>query len=267
MVNNILIVPVGLEKDRILESVQKIPINKIYLLTDTNLIEKEPETLNFLKKITKKFFNDIQKIWGPVFGNNLKLINVSLSDLEIVIEIVGKIIKSEIDNDLECKIFINISTATKIFAVICSQIASIFPKNVIPFYLGTQNYLFPYEKDKEVSEALTDSNEFIKHGLTTKPYTMVEIPVLPIIELNQIARQILNELAKKQNRTKKFNIKNLSELLGYNYEKQSDRKKITYWCSQLSKGLFLTMIPQPKGYEIQITSAGCVFMKLIKILN
>ncbi len=257
--SDILIAPVGLEFDRVIESVQFVAVTKIYLLRDTESKnnQKEPELLEF----TNKFFNKIHDRWKSFYKKKLITVEIDFTNLDRIIETISTIIIEELSIDKACRIYVNISTTTKLFGVILCNIASFYPRNIIPFYLSTSNYLLP----KIISQKC-DIKEFEEHGLTKGPYKMVEIPVLPHIEIKPIAKQILKALYRADE-YQSFNFHQITEKLGYNYNEQKDRQKVSYWVKKLEEYYFIADRREKNRHNVRITDKGVLFVKLFRFLK
>lgn len=257
---DILIIHVGLEVDRVVESVQFVPATRIYLLKDGDIENKKSPSL---KKYTHKFFNDIIAVWQPSYRNKLDCDNeVDSTNIDDLIETLSEIIIKEIELSEGCKIYINISTSTKLFSQVACNIASLFPQNIIPFYLSTSNYLIT-----EVIDNKNKISEFEEHGLTKGPYNIVKVPVLPYIELNQLAKEILYELIHEERVNKTYNLHQIANFLDYNYDDQKDRQKISYWVRRLGDLFFVEISKSGVKYIVKISETGILFMKLLISLN
>lgn len=257
--SDVLIAPVGLEYDRVIESVQFVPITKIYLLKDTESEnnQKEPVLLEY----TNKFFNKIYNGWESFFKKKIEPLETDFTNIDRIINTISQIVLKEIINSKACKIYINIASATKLFGVISCNIASFFPRNIIPFYLSTSNYLLPY-----IIEQKCDIEEFEEHGLTKGPYNMVQIPVLPHVEINSIAKKILNKLYDAD-KNESYDLHQITEMLGLQYEKQKDRQKISYWVKRLEEYYFIDDRREKNRHNVQISDKGILFVKLLRALK
>lgn len=257
--SDVLIAPVGLEYDRVIESVQFVPITKIYLLKDTESEnnQKEPVLLEY----TNKFFNKIYNGWESFFKKKIEPLETDFTNIDRIINTISQIVLKEIINSKACKIYINIASATKLFGVISCNIASFFPRNIIPFYLSTSNYLLPY-----IIEQKCDIEEFEEHGLTKGPYNMVQIPVLPHVEINSIAKKILNKLYDAD-KNESYDLHQITEMLGLKYEKQKDRQKISYWVKRLEEYYFIDDRREKNRHNVQISDKGILFVKLLRALK
>ncbi len=257
--SDILIVPVGLESDRVIESVQFVPITKIYILQDTDSEDNQKEPL--LLKYTDKFFKKILDRWKLFYKKKLEPMETDFTNQDRIIDTISTIVLKEIKKNKACKIYINISTSTKLFGVIICNISSFFPRNIIPFYLSTSNYLLPH-----IIEQKCTIEEFEEHGLTKGPYSMVQIPVLPHIEIKSVAKQILNEIYDA-NKNESYNLHQITEKLGLNYGEQKYRQKISYWVKKLEEYYFITDEREGNHHNVKISDKGRLFVKLIRALK
>ncbi len=257
--------PIGLEFDRVIESVQFVPITKIYILRDVDLQTHQKKKA--LLKYTDYFFEKIHETWTPLFKNNLILKEIDVTNQDAIINILGQIILNEINQSQFCKIYVNVSTSTKLFGIIACNIASFFPQNIIPFYLSTSNYLFT-----NIVEGKGDLKEFRKHGLTKGPYGLIQVPILPNIKLNKVAKNILYKISenleeKNDNVKKSYNLREIADLLNLEYTDQSVRQKISYWIKKLQNLYFINDTFDGNRHNIMITRPGILFIKLLKALN
>src|SRR4030042_870429 len=213
---NILIVPVGLELDRILESISFVPVSKSILLSDVikELPSKNRDKSPNLTRWLKDFYKKIVDLWEPSYKTNLIKCGVNLTDSSEVIKILCKIIKNEITTTPDCKIFINISTGTKLFAIIACEIAAFYAKNIVPFYLIASDYTYPAVLDSMGLE------EFQTHGIAKGPFTLVKVPVLPRVDIPSIASKILKELATLQRQNSVANMRDITQKIGLDYKTQ-----------------------------------------------
>ena len=111
-----------------------------------------------------------------------------LIELEPIIQELCKIIKDEIINYNVDKIWINISTSTKLFVSAAMYVGSLLPDKIKLFYIDASNYtvndLFNPEMSKEEIK-----NNFEEKGITYKEdgesYKSVDVPSYPFELLSE----------------------------------------------------------------------------------
>jgi len=197
----LMIVPVGLEVARIIEGFTPYAINILYLITN-------PEN-NSEGKTTDK--NDEKKKLSPVQKYTLKfakMIKRKFEDSYLIVEfkyaalnsfyecynILDEIYKEEIVTNKLKHIFINVSTASKAFALSAYVFALIHFNIVTVFYMKASKYLILEYLEKDVSTKELET-EFLKNGLTKGPYIIEEIPTFPILEFSQDEKTLIKILA------------------------------------------------------------------------
>ncbi len=99
-------------------------------------------------------------------------------------DILDKIYKEEITTNKLKHIFINVSTASKAFALSAYVFALIHFNMVTVFYMKASKYLILEYLEKDVSTKELET-EFLKNGLTKGPYKIEEIPTFPILEFSE----------------------------------------------------------------------------------
>lgn len=115
------------------------------------------------------------------------------------INVLEEIFKEEKEINRFKEIFINISTASKAFALAAYIFGLFHPQITKIFYMKTSNYiLLDYLEDnnKSISNLM---DEFIEYGLTKGPYKIDEIPLLPIFKFSSNEKVFIKTLSKKKN--------------------------------------------------------------------
>ena len=196
-----MIVPVGLEVARIIEGFTPYAINVLYLITNpesnsegntTNVNDKKKK-LSSVQKYTLKFAKMIKR----KFEDSYLIVEFKYAALNSFYEcynILDDIYKEEIATNKLKHIFINVSTASKAFALSAYVFALIHFNIVTIFYMKASKYLILeyLEKDGSIKELET---EFLKNGLTKGPYEIEEIPTFPILEFSQDEKTLIKILA------------------------------------------------------------------------
>ena len=188
------ICPVGFEYERVIEGVNKYPSNVIYLLKSYKRLDNANQSTKKMIKIAETFVNSLKehfestKICSPV------IVKTNITKLEDMIKELCKIIKEELEKDVS-QIFINISTANKLFVSAAMYVGSFFPEKIKLFYLSASDYIINdliYDEIKSIPEFIAKFNE---KGMTYKrnenSYEIVKVPTYPI-DLN-----LLKENKKK----------------------------------------------------------------------
>jgi len=191
----VMIVPVGLEKDRIVNGCTAYAINIVYLLNnDFDKYEKKKPpiilqyTLNYSKAVSE-IFKNTQRI--------MKTKKTRLNSFIDCITVLNEIYTEENKSNKLKEIFINISTATKAFSLAAYIFALFHPRLVTVFYMKTTNYILLEYLEDESLDINDLREEFRKTGLTKGPYDIDEIPLLPIINFTETEKIFIQILSKK----------------------------------------------------------------------
>jgi hypothetical protein len=199
----IMIVPIGLEKDRIIEGFLKYPVNVIYFLHNSKrddkleiLLSKHPQSTAGVYNYSELFFNKIKEEFKRDFmeyhDNNIRLNSFSES-----ISILNQIFDWETKKENFTHIYINISTASKIFAIAAYIFSCYHQEKCTPFYLDTDTYVILNHLDTDSSiQELRDN--FLDCGLTSGPYCVQELPLIPIQKFNKFELKIALLLIKQE---------------------------------------------------------------------
>jgi len=268
----ILIVPVGLELDRIVLSPQFVSVNEIYLITDKpGLKNDESDTTGKSKSLTdftNQFCQDVKNIWAPIYQEKIHTKEIDITDQNEIIDVLSAIINDETEKSIATTFYINVSTSTKLFGIIACHVASFLPGRIIPFYLSTSHYIITeLVNEDKIDERKQKISDFKKHGLTTGPYTLIEIPVLPIMKPKEIGITILEALMNQDTKGSPVNLEEILSLMKVSRENENYRIKTSFWAKKLRDLNFITMIKQGRDYRIQITNTGKLFYKLSKSLE
>ena len=200
MVRIVQIAPVGFEYDRIIEGVTEHPCNIIYLLKSYKEIKDDTDPDKRMIEIAEKFVNDLEhhfkesKFCHPIVKKTI------LIELEPIIEELCKIIQDEIEEKNAEKIWINISTSTKLFVSAAMYVGSFKPEFVRLFYIDASNYttvneLFnPKKTRKQIKE------KFEQCGITYKKseesYRNIDVPLYPTAILAEQKKDVLKALKR-----------------------------------------------------------------------
>lgn len=188
---NILIVPIGLEVSRVIEGCKSYPVNVIYLLYNPS---KGNE-----KYAVEQFSHQFANLVKTKIRTSFNLIEEEKVNLGRFYESFGKlqeIYQKEQKTGLLNNIYINISTASKVFATAASLFASLHSENCIIFYLKTNNYvLLEYLAKKGKSKGELET-KFKETGLTKGPFTIEEIPILPVTWFKDEEAKVLQVIAQ-----------------------------------------------------------------------
>ena len=193
------IAPVGFEYDRIIEGVVYHPCNVIYLLKSYKPMEKESDPDKTMIEIAEKFVINLNthfintKICKPIVKEAI------LIELEPIVEELCKIIKDELEIYNADKIWINISTSTKLIVSAAMYVGSFLPEKISLFYIDASNYtvndLFNPKMTKEDIK-----KSFEEKGITYKKdgesYKYVDVPSYPFEILSEPKKNFLKALKK-----------------------------------------------------------------------
>ncbi|UYP46501.1 hypothetical protein NEF87_002786 [Candidatus Lokiarchaeum ossiferum] len=183
---NILIVPIGLEIDRVIAGCKLYPINVIYLLhnplVDSTKFAVERYSSYFAKEVKNRIGSSFNKIEEEI--TNLGSFHDSLTCLNRIMKLEEKIERLG-------HIYINISTASKTFAMAAYLFASRKPELFTLFYLQSNKYILLEHFNKENSSLDKLEEEFRKSGLTQGDFEVEEIPILKTEWFNKEEAEIL----------------------------------------------------------------------------
>ncbi|UYP46394.1 hypothetical protein NEF87_002679 [Candidatus Lokiarchaeum ossiferum] len=196
---NILVVPIGLENERVVKSCQIYPVNVIYLLKsnfESNSDHKEKNSSQWgIEQYSKTIASEVIKKFENTFFE-IQPKNCHLGSLPSTISILNDIYEIEQKKGKLNKIYINISTASKLFAIGAYIFASQFPDICKLFYLATNNYLLLEHLKSEKGDLEKLKTEFRKFGLTKGPFKVVNIPILKSDPFSTDEKRLINYLAQ-----------------------------------------------------------------------
>lgn len=203
----VMIVPVGLEVARIIEGFTPYAINVLYLITnpennsdgkktnvnDKNNEKKKDKKISSVQKYTLKFADMIKQ----KFKDSYLIVEFRYTALNSFYEcynILDEIYNEEVTSNKLKHIFINVSTASKAFALSAYIFALLHFNIVTVFYMKASKYLILEYLEKDVSTKEMET-EFLKNGLTKGPYQIEEIPTFPMLEFSQDEKNLIKILA------------------------------------------------------------------------
>ncbi|MBA7573892.1 hypothetical protein ES708_15693 [subsurface metagenome] len=192
----VMIVPVGLEKDRIVEGCTAYPINVLYLINNPKKIKNKKAvyeySLIFSKAILDKFNNSHICIFQE---------EAPLNSFIGCTSALNRIFVKEKQQKNLSHIYINVATASKSFALAAYVFALFHPDLVTVFYLKTSEYIILdyLEKEPGNNGSLKQlKEEFLASGLTKGPYKIDEIPLFPIIHFSTKQIELIKCLASQE---------------------------------------------------------------------
>lgn len=203
-----MIVPIGLEKKRVIFGCKLYPINVVYLLHNPIKVQSDstqsnalPGVIKYSEDFAKGFKKEIKDDFTEILDEEAELNSFSSS-----IRTLNKIYSNELEKPNFSHIYINISTASKAFAIAAYVFGCNNSENVTLFYLKTKQYiLLDYlEKDSSIVEL---RKKFLECGLTDGPYESIVIPLIRTVKYTENELKLMKTLAKKP----KFN--SLKELI------------------------------------------------------
>ncbi len=218
----VMIVPVGLEKARIMEGCTTYAVNVIYLIRsrfsgDIHRDQKIPGVSRYSLQFAKEVKENLEK--SPYI---IKEEQAELNSVEDSIQTLNKIYENEQRTGLLKKILINVSTASKAFAIAAYIFGLYHPKKTKIFYAKTQRYILLDHLEDDANKKL--KIEFEKYGLTQGTYDIEEIPLVPVRGYNTQEKELLKYLADKEE------FKSITDILNGFYGEtagEKDRIKLT----------------------------------------
>ena len=271
----IQICPVGFEYERVIEGVNKFPSNVIYLLKSYKRLEDSTQSTKKMVEIAESFVNSLKqhfestKICSPV------VVKTNITKLEDMIRELCIIIKKELEKDVS-QIFINNSTANKLFASAAMYVASFYPDKIKIFYLSASDYIINdliYEDITSISEFIA---KFNKKGMTYKKnensYKIVQVPSYPI-DLNLLKekkKKILISI-RKLSETSKNEWVSLMRILGDIQKEDPHDKKIkmryhNHFKYLKQRGFIKEKIPIKEKY-FKLTKQGEILALILTYLS
>lgn len=173
---NVLIVPIGLERDRVIQSYRVFPANIIYLLYSSSNQKDHVGVDYYSDFFRESVYKELKEKFLEV-----QIERCNFGSFEDSIRIINDIYQKEAKSNVLNRIFINISTASKIFAISSYIFASQHDQFTELFYMATSSYtLLDHLKFQGSKEDL--KKDFLEHGLTKGPYQIIRIPVLKTIQ-------------------------------------------------------------------------------------
>ena len=174
----IMVVPVGLEKSRVLYGSRLYAVNFVYLLhnpIEENINEKKNLQSGILR-YSQKFAQDAQKNMHDKFVQ-INPMAADLGHFDSCIGCLKDIFTKELNADDACQFYLNISTASKAFAIAAYLVACLYPNNSKVFYLRSKNYIFLDYLDDDNAKMEELRERFLSEGLTTEPYEVEEYQI------------------------------------------------------------------------------------------
>jgi len=192
----VMIVPVGLERERIVKGCTAYAVNVVYLINNPKLTKEDKDipavykySLDFSTSIAEEF----RKTYRIIITKETKL-----NSFYECITLLNEIYKDEEQTGKLKEIFVNISTASKAFAL-GAYIFALFHSDITTiFYLETDKYILLNHLQDEEGSIQELKNDFKQFGLTRGPYYVDEIPLLPVLDFSSIEKDFIKILAKKE---------------------------------------------------------------------
>ncbi len=212
-----MIVPVGLEKERVSYGCKIYPVNVVYLLCNPKPSAPDTGLFEYTNHFAKEVKKDIKNSFRETLVEDVKL-NSYIESLKVLNFIFEKEFRSKSRLN---KIYINVSTASKNFALAAYTFACQHPDLCKIFYLKTNRYILleyiqKYLDDPEGLKRL--KKKFLDKGLTEGDengnYIVEEIPLIRTIQFKEEEISILKVLVNVEER-EIGSIKGLMKLLGF----------------------------------------------------
>ena len=263
----VMISPVGLEKDRVLAGLKHFGITSIYLIQS---IEKHGVGKR-LAETVRSFASELKDYLLKIM-ESIEIEEVNITDLQDCLRILSEIIKEEKKNKVK-KIYINISTSSKIFAVAAIYIAGLDPFFIIPFYVKTSNYLIQdfmeilenqdkFNGQQEIFNKLIEiKRSFEKSGWTTGEYDVSVIPALPFKNFSDFQKDIFKEISKNKNKCQLQDL--MKHLKSEEIKERSFRSKLSYALRDLLDYGIVKKKREGRQKYLILTEIGQIFNKYL----
>lgn len=255
-----MICPVGLEFDRVAAG-RKYPVNFLHIVhSKPGERGVDGEATIFANKVIKTAFSPYKEWITDVL------------DLRECIKTLKEIVEEEKDAK---RIYINVGTCSKIFAIAAIYVASLEPNRITLFYPKADVYIVmdviktikdalegEFEKHKKDLEELVELYE--SHGWTMcnqskgkgfYDFDIIDVPIIPFKPLGRLQKRILTELYEKES----FN--SISDLIMALGKKRFSEQSVSRALRQL-QGLGLVEVLGTKREKTpRITLAGNVYVE------
>ncbi|MBN1215551.1 MAG: hypothetical protein JXA99_08905 [Candidatus Lokiarchaeota archaeon] len=262
-----MIAPVGLEKDRVLAGFKKFGVTDVYLIQSEPKQNSEKPLADNVRKFAQEIKEYLEKIM-----NFVSIKETNITDLKSCLSLLKRIVTKECENNVN-KIYINISTSSKIFAIASIYIAGLYPNLIIPFYVKTTNYLIQeiidILKDEELKKNReefmkklnTIKEDFEKNGWTKGDYQINLIPALPFREFTNFQRNILKVIISHGNKIKMQDLMN--NLKKDQIKERSFRSKLSYALTKIIDYGVIKKSKRGKDVIFNLTEIGEIFSKFL----
>ena len=257
---------IELEKDRVLAGFKKFGATSLYLIQSEEKEGLEKKLADTVRTFALELKKYLEKILDDII-----IEEANITDLESCIKILKKIVIQEINKHTD-KIFVNVSTSSKIFAIACIYIAGLYPNIVKPFYAKTSDYIIQefieilsnesklQDNDKKedcIKDLLKIKEYFEESGWTKGEYQINLIPTLPFKQFTNFQKRIFTILLKNQNELK---LKDLMDLLKTEeLSEGSFRSKLSYALRDMLDYGLVEKSKEGKKVIFHLTKKGQIF--------
>ncbi|WP_457559017.1 HFX_2341 family transcriptional regulator domain-containing protein [Candidatus Harpocratesius sp.] len=201
------ICPVGFEYQRILRGLRAYPCNILYVLQSEikkDDYKKKKSKAKYKKDqvivdISKNFARKVKESYemiAEVFIRECSFIRYTKC-IKNLTEVLKEIFALENDDRTVENVWINIGTASKLFATAAMIVASFDPDRIHLFYVSSSNYTINLLFDEtQTRESIVDIYQ--KNGLTfgKDGYEIVDVPVIKSVKLSDLANRFICEILK-----------------------------------------------------------------------
>ena len=264
----VMISPVGLEKDRVLAGLKNFGVTNIYLIQSIGKKNAEKRLSDTVRIFASDLKVYLEKIMADIY-----IKEANITNLKDCLRVLSEIIKEEKKIHTK-KIYINISTSSKIFAVAAVYISGLDPSFISPFYVKTSNYLiqdfieilenqvnFKDEKEKVFNRLIKLKEKFDRSGWTTGKYEVSLIPALPFKNFSEFQKEIFQEISKNNNKCQLQDL--IKNLKSEDVKERSFRSKLSYALRNLlDYGIIKKLWEGRKKYLI-LTEIGEIFSEFL----
>lgn len=261
-----MISPVGLEKERVLAGFKKFGITNVYIIQSE---EKKGDEARLAYKV-REFASDLTDNLKKIM-NDVQIIDTNITSIDSCLGILRNIIDDEIKKSAE-KIYINISTSSKIFAISAIYLAGLYPQITVPFYVKTSNYLIQDFIDvlnlenslenkkkykKVIKKLLNIKEDFEKYGWTKGTYEIVLVPSLPLKRFTRFQKRVFKNIIAHNNKLMLQEL--IDELKPDQMGDRSFRSKLSYALKDLMEYGILKKEKEGREVCLVITEIGEIF--------
>ena len=275
----VIIIPVGLELERAIIGLSEYKPDIVYVIYSNKDEENiEDKVSNESERFKEEFINKIRGLW------KYKDIGVDVTSLSKCTNLLKGIINKEMERNRDTSFYINISSSSKIFAFASFYLAGKYSATVSLFYVKPSNYLMvdfveifqqivetlkkgEALKPNKIEQAEGLIQKYKRHGWTSGPFVIIEIPYYQISKYSDFEINILSNMKKNKMRFPEgFTIEDILELMNRDSKSKKNKIKLNYYLTELEKHGLIECISIKRKKISRLENAGETFLDTIASL-